>query len=229
MYPTGSHPASRAKVSLGVRGHIPIPQRAHAPPDPHQDAPPTTSQRLDIPQPAQVRGGRSQPEKPPRLHRQSPRGGATPGRMQLRGYAVRRSRCRHRHRATHHHAGRFLSRQRRSLAARGRGDRSPLIGGLWFGLRKGASARPDPAVMLAVVIERSTRKRRQFGTAGGCALGVERALSPDLKATCELGHPLSTQDQAFEAEGLLLERASITRTDSSFSNFNSLRTISTRA
>jgi hypothetical protein len=32
MYPTGSHPVSRTEVRLGVRGHAPIPQRAHAPP-----------------------------------------------------------------------------------------------------------------------------------------------------------------------------------------------------
>jgi hypothetical protein len=33
MYPTGSHPASRTKVSLGVRGHIPSPQHAHSRPN----------------------------------------------------------------------------------------------------------------------------------------------------------------------------------------------------
>ena len=31
----GSHPGSSAEVSLGVRGHIPVPQRAHPPPDPN--------------------------------------------------------------------------------------------------------------------------------------------------------------------------------------------------
>jgi hypothetical protein len=56
MYPTGSHPVSRAKVSLGVRGHTPAPQRAHAPPDPDNT---NHHQRLDIPQPAQV--SRAQP------------------------------------------------------------------------------------------------------------------------------------------------------------------------
>ena len=33
MYPAGSHPEPRTEVSLGVRGHTPAPQRAHAPPD----------------------------------------------------------------------------------------------------------------------------------------------------------------------------------------------------
>jgi hypothetical protein len=32
MSPTRNHPGPSAEVSLGVRGHIPIPQRAHAPP-----------------------------------------------------------------------------------------------------------------------------------------------------------------------------------------------------
>jgi hypothetical protein len=46
MYPTGSHPASRTEVRLGVRGHAPIPQRAHAPPTPKSGTA-DNHQRLD--------------------------------------------------------------------------------------------------------------------------------------------------------------------------------------
>ena len=45
MSPTRSQPGSSAEVSLGVRGHTSIPQRAHAPPDatsPHPPPPPLT-------------------------------------------------------------------------------------------------------------------------------------------------------------------------------------------
>jgi hypothetical protein len=56
MSPTRNHPGPSAEVSLGVRGHIPIPQRAHAPP---RGSPPTTINALDIPQSAQVSKART--------------------------------------------------------------------------------------------------------------------------------------------------------------------------
>jgi hypothetical protein len=39
MSPTRSQPGTSAEVSQGVRGHTPIPQRAHAPPAPVDDPP----------------------------------------------------------------------------------------------------------------------------------------------------------------------------------------------
>ena len=47
MYPAGSQPESRTEVSLGVRGHTPAPQRAHAPPQHRARTPtPTTINAL---------------------------------------------------------------------------------------------------------------------------------------------------------------------------------------
>jgi hypothetical protein len=49
MCPAGSQPAPRTEVSLGVRGHAPTLQRAHAPPTPPRAGLPMTINALDNP------------------------------------------------------------------------------------------------------------------------------------------------------------------------------------
>jgi hypothetical protein len=54
---TGSQPGSSTEVSLGVRGHTPSLQRAHAPPPGHQAPTQLTNFTLDNPPPGQVSRG----------------------------------------------------------------------------------------------------------------------------------------------------------------------------
>jgi hypothetical protein len=65
----GSHPESSAEVSLGVRGHTPALQRAHAPPA--SPSPPMTSIRPLTPTPAQVTGADARVCRVVCLHTQS--------------------------------------------------------------------------------------------------------------------------------------------------------------